>query len=204
MGKKQNGKMSAKANKKAGKSLAEKTEQILLTMPKIIASQISKDLLLLKKQQSKLKDDLRKADTKKQQLQQQQQMLKKKMTPAARKKIAALQKESQKSVKLLTTLKHGMSLVNKQAAELSQKKEKYTALQMQLGKFQKEWAKKPLKKTVTVKKKKIKAKTRKEADLHSSFKEELSKMLFQRSDKDNFETREIPMREMEEMEEKIS
>lgn len=158
MKKKQGSKRVAKLHKKGSKSFAEKTEYILLTMPKIIVTQIDKDLVLLKKQLGKLKDDLRKADVRKQQLGQQQMVLQKKKTPAAKKKVNTLQKIMQKTVKLMTALKRGTELVNKQIAELSQKREKYHALQSQLSQFQKTWTKKPSKKLSRSKKDKIKSK----------------------------------------------
>ena len=60
MVKKKNSRTVSKTKTRAGlPSLAEKTEKILLTMPKIIATQIGKDLSVQKNQENKLNLELK-------------------------------------------------------------------------------------------------------------------------------------------------
>lgn len=170
MGKKRNPKLASKATnntKKKAESLAEKTEQILLTMPRIIAAQISKDLDLLKQQEGKLKLQLSKAMVQKKKLLAQFSKLKKTKTAAAKKKLIAGQKLLKKTTDLASMLAYGLEALLKQTSALAHKKAKYSALQSQLGKFAKEWSKKAKQagsakaKAKTKTKTKIKAKSKK-------------------------------------------
>lgn len=82
-------------------SLVEKTEQILLTMPRMIAAQTGKDLVLLKQQAAKMKKDLSKAVQKKKTAIQRQIVLRKQKTAYAKTKAKNLQKLIQKPPFLL-------------------------------------------------------------------------------------------------------
>jgi hypothetical protein len=163
MRKKHGMKNTSKANKKSNPSLAEKTEQILLTMPRIIALQISKDLTVLKQQENKLKNDHQKASSHHRKMMDNMRVLKTKNTPSAKKQMQALQKKTLKASQEVNMYVRALEALGKQAQALTQKKEKYSALQMQLMKFQKEWAKKPQKPAASSKKSKIKAKSMKPA-----------------------------------------
>jgi hypothetical protein len=128
-------------NKKQN-SLAEKTEQILLTMPRIIATQIGKDLVIQKQQENKLNLELKKLELQKKTLTEKMMMLKKKNTAASKKQAKTVQKSLQKTQKMITVVARDLQAVKKQVQTLSQKKNMYTALQAQLVSFQKEWVKK--------------------------------------------------------------
>lgn len=195
MRKKQSSKMTTKTKKKGIKSLAEKTEQILLTMPKVIATQINKDLVLLKKQLSKLKVDLRKEQAKKQQLSKQQTVLRAKKTAAAKKQTSKLQQMMKKTVKLITTLEGGIELINKQATELSHRKEKYIALQSQLSQFQKSWAKKAGKKLSSPKKAKIKTKSTTSSRKKTKKQASLAKRMFNMPQTEVIDVIELPLQD---------
>lgn len=141
MGKKKKAKLVSKTSQKQA-SLAEKTEQILLTMPKIIATQIGKDLIVQKQQATKLNLELKKWDLQKKKLAEKITGLKKKNTTAAKKQAKIAQKALQKTQKMLSFLNRSVDLVKKQIQVLTQKKAKYNALQAQLLSFQKDWVKK--------------------------------------------------------------
>lgn len=155
MARKRSIKQKPKMIKRQISSLAEKTEQILLTMPRIIATQIGKDLVALKQQQNKLKIDVKKAEILKKKCLTQQVLLKKAKTAAARKQLTKNQQALQQTTALITMLTRSIDLVSKQELALTKKRDKYTALQAQLIRFEKEWVKKP-----SAKKSKIKAKAR--------------------------------------------
>ncbi len=156
MGKKKNTKLASKANQKKN-NLAEKTEQILLTMPRIIATQIGKDLVVQKQQENKLKLELKKWELQKKKLVEKMAALKKKNTSAAKKQMKTTQKSLQKTQQMISFYARNLELVKKQIHSLSQKKTKYNALQAQLMSFQKDWAKK----MSATKRKKPKVRTKK-------------------------------------------
>jgi len=127
-------------------SLAEKTEQILLTMPKIIATQIAKDLAILKQRESKTKTEQKKIEAQRIKLHKQGADLRKKNTPATKKRLKKTQLSLKKQIELLEGLTQAVTQIQKQTELLTEKREKYSALHTQLQKFDKEWSKKPLKK----------------------------------------------------------
>ena len=142
-------------NNKRQTSLAEKTEQILLAMPKMIATQIGKDLVLQKQQEVKLKTEAKKLELQKKTLDSRFADLKKKTTQAAKKQAKNTQKNLQKTTKELTSLSRDLATTRQHIENLTQKKGKYSALQAQLANFEKEWAKNSSKKpTETAGKKK--------------------------------------------------
>lgn len=123
-------------------SLAEKTEQILLTMPRIIATQIGKDLLLQKQQETKLNFEIKKLQIQNKKLSDKITFLKKKNTTASKKQAIQTQKALQKTQQgLLSLIREGEAL-KKQTQTLSKKKAMYAALQAQILNFKKDWDKK--------------------------------------------------------------
>lgn len=147
-------------NKKQN-SLAEKTEQILLTMPRIIATQIGKDLVIQKQQENKLNLELKKLELQKKALTEKMMMLKKKNTAASKKQAKTVQKSLQKTQQMISGLTRDLQAVKKQVQTLSQKKSMYSALQVQLVSFQKEWVKKMSSKAMAKAKPKAKVKAKK-------------------------------------------
>lgn len=121
--------------------LAEKTEQILFSMPRIIVVQINKDLKLLKKQEIKFKHNLKKIERQQKKLLPQHNQLKKKNTQLARRQGKIIQQKIQKLVKLAETLSEAIEAISLQTLMLTKKKSKYEALQKQLIQFEKRWHK---------------------------------------------------------------
>jgi len=128
---------------KAGQaSLAEKTEQILLTMPKIIATQIGKDLTAKKQEEIKLNLELKKLELQKKRLTEKIPALKRKDTSVAKKQVHTSQKSLQKIQQQIAFLIRNQELLKKQSHLLTQKKAMYIAFQDKVIHFKKEWIKK--------------------------------------------------------------
>ncbi len=159
MGKKKNVRVISKAKSKP-RSLAEKTEQILLTMPKIIAAQIGKDFLAHKKEEIKLNLELKKFELQNKKLTEKILSLKRKNTPLANKQINASQKMLRKCQQQLKLLTRDRELLQKQLKTLAEKKAMYQAFQAQLHSFKKEWLKKMSNKAQAESKVKVVAKNK--------------------------------------------
>ncbi|HVY53244.1 MAG TPA: hypothetical protein VHA13_01855 [Gammaproteobacteria bacterium] len=171
MKKKQNASMASTLKNKKANSLAERTEQILLSMPRIIAAQIAKDLQVLKNQESKIKADLKKNELQKKKLTLRLTGLKKASTAAARKQIKVIQSQVKKLTSLTTMFSKGITTIAEQTQALAKKRNKYMALQNQLIAFEKSWNKKTKKgkaKTSSVRNSKTKVTTSESIEAQST------------------------------------
>jgi|GEM_PF-5645688 len=160
MAKKRNKKFESKNNKQS--ILAERTEQIFLTMPSIIVAQITKNLLIQQAQEKKLNIQLKKQEIQKKKLTQKILELKKKNTAAAKKQLNSIQKLLKKAEQFIQEVMHALQAAQKQSQILVQKKAKFLALQDQMRAFEKDWLRK-MNKNAKLKTKpanKIKEKTR--------------------------------------------